>query len=177
MEPQKTIYRNGPSSLSVKDVESMMKKLNFYDEVLNPEGRGIDVSYSSHFVGDDEIVVDRASGLIWQRGGSSKYLRLDEANEWIKTLNESGFAGLDGWRLPTLEETMSLIKPDEKRDGLRLDPAFAKRQEWIWTTDDLLGELFALVWVVDFTSSCYGVAKDDGLAFARAVYSVPPVKG
>ena len=173
----KPIFRNESRSLSIVKAESMIKNWDFYDNSLNPQGRGFKISYSSHSIGGAKIVVDRACGLIWQKGGSSNCLRFDEANEWIKNLNERGFAVLDGWRLPTLEEAMSLIKSEEKRGGLHVDPAFNKMQEWIWTADNSSESSIALVWVVDFLGSCYGVVKEDGLAYVRAVCSVPPVKG
>ena len=175
MSRQKAIFRNEPRSLSIDKADSMIKKWDFYDKSFNSQGRGFDISYSSRSIGGDKIVVDRAYGLIWQKGGSLKFLRLDEASEWIKNLNERGFAGFDEWRLPTLEEAMSLIKAEEKRGGLHVDSAFDERQEWIWTADNFSETSIALAWVVDFTSGCYGVAKDDGLAFARAVCFVPPV--
>jgi len=39
------------------------------------------------------------------------------------------------WRLPTLEEAMSLMEPGKREHGLFIEPIFAGAQRWIWTAD------------------------------------------
>ena len=48
-------------------------------------------------------------------------------------LNTAKFAGYGGWRFPLLEETMSLMEREKKNDGLRIDPVFDSKQEYVWT--------------------------------------------
>jgi hypothetical protein len=62
-------------------------------------------------------MVDRATGLMWQQAGSAEEMSFAEAGMYVAQLNAgNGFAGYRGWRLPTLEEAMSLIEPVEN-DG------------------------------------------------------------
>lgn len=69
-----------------------------------------------------------------------------DAQEYIKELNRQEFAGYSDWRLPTLEEAMSLMER-EKKNGLYIDPVFERKQEWIWTADK---ESASRAWVVSF---------------------------
>jgi len=69
--------------------------------------------------------------LMWQRYG------LDIAshrviNRRIEELNATGLAGSHDWRLPTMEEALSLLEPAMNDKGLRLHPAFSKEQPFIF---------------------------------------------
>jgi hypothetical protein len=87
-----------------------------------------------------EVVVDNATGLMWMRKGHGNYLNWDEAQKWVTRLNQLGYAGYQDWRLPTLEEAVSLLEPN-KRDALYIDPVFSRRLDGCWTGDKM-GELF-----------------------------------
>ena len=63
-----------------------------------------------------------------------------EAEQHIRRLNEQKFAGYNNWRLPTLEEVMSLMKPAKRKGGLyayHIDPVFDQKQRDVWTADKL----------------------------------------
>lgn len=51
------------------------------------------------------------------------------------------------WRLPTLEEAMSLMEPVRNEDGLFINPVFSDKQRWIWTADQ---HGVSSAWVVYF---------------------------
>jgi hypothetical protein len=72
-----------------------------------------------------------------------------DAENYIRELNKKGVAGYNDWRLPTLEEAMSLMEPSEKHGDLYIDPVFDKTQRWIWTADKLRA---GVAWVVSFGS-------------------------
>ena len=73
---------------------------------------------------------DGASRLMWQQAGSENHMDYYKAKKWIDDLNKKGYAGFSDWRLPTLEEAMSLMAP-EKISSLYIYPIFDERQEWL----------------------------------------------
>jgi len=84
----------------------------------------------------DEVVIDRSTGLMWQQAASSQQMAYRLAMEWINNLNKCGFAGYNDWRLPTLEEAMTLMERSPNNEGLYIDPIFnSKHRLWVWTSD------------------------------------------
>lgn len=71
-----------------------------------------------------------------------------DAEKYILDLNNQNFGGYSGWRLPTLEEAMALMEPQEKDDGLHIDKVFDKKQDWIWTSSKPSP---GVAWNVDFS--------------------------
>jgi|GEM_PF-1236500 len=149
------VFRSTPQSLSEAQVKTMLKKFNFYSreydwnkEYCNPGGVGFENDFELSKNG--LVVYDKASRLMWQRGGSEKYLYLNQTQAYIDSLNRVGFAGYRDWRLPTLEEAMSLMERNKNKAGLYINELFDSRQRWIWTADPYAGASGR--WVVIFNS-------------------------
>ena len=169
MPRQKLLFRSKPISLSQDEAKSIMEKYDFFDKYFNYTGKGSYNLYKLQTINDDKVVIDKVSGLTWQQGGSSEKMNYDKAKKWIEDLNNNGYAGRQDWRLPTLEEAMSLMAPKENDDGLYTNPVFSKRQKWIWTADKVKGTLWARM--VFFNS---GYCLSNGfydLNYVRAVCS------
>ena len=111
------------------------------------------------------VVVDSATGLVWQQSGSSR-LTLEEARKYIQKLNEQKFTGYSDWRLPTLEEAMSLTDPKKNEAGLHIDRIFDKTQKWIWTADK---KTASLAWTVSFDFGGCRLNHVISVIFVRAV--------
>jgi len=99
----------------------------------------------------DKVVIDHTTSLMWHQSGSEKYMNWKLAKRWVGQLNEKGYAGFKDWRLPTVEEGISLLEPDKKNDNLYIDHAFDIKQQWIWTGDKMSG--LEAAWVVAFYDS------------------------
>jgi hypothetical protein len=138
--------RSSDKKLSFEEVRRILKEFDFFDLELNKEGHGLFHLYEVRVIEGDKVVVDHATGLMWQQSGSPYYMTYAEAEKYIRDLNNQRFLGYNDWRLPTLEEAMSLMEP-KKHGDLYIDPQFDKTQRWIWTGDK---ESAGLAWVVGF---------------------------
>lgn len=102
----------------------------------------------------DDVVMDRTTGLMWQQSASSHQMVYNIALAWVNNLNKRSFAGFTDWRLPTLEETLTLMEQSPNHEGLYIDPIFNSKQRlWTWTSDR--GEADT-AWYVNFN---YGYSK------------------
>ncbi len=140
-----TRFRSVPKELSKESVKTMLRQFDFYCSEYewsrgnsNPYGSGFDNKFEMESSG--EVVYDHASGLMWHQSGSAGYMTYRKAMEYITKLNSEQFAGYSDWRLPTLEEAMSLVEPTEQdaylnNEPMYIDLLFDKTQRWIWTTD------------------------------------------
>jgi hypothetical protein len=109
------------SDLSFDAVQEMLREKDFYDRDWNNSGKGIHHDYESVELSGTALVFDHATGLMWQKGGLENYTSFKKAEAYIQQVNAKKFGGGSDWRLPTLEEAMSLMEP-KKYDELYLNP-------------------------------------------------------
>ena len=153
-------------SLSVEAVKKMIRKHNFFEINWNETGKGIIHQYELKQLKDDKIVLDHVAGLIWEQSGSLDQRNYQNARKYVIDLNRKQFAGFNDWRLPTLEEGMSLMKPVQSRNGLHIDEHFDAKQDWIWTADRHNSSEF---WQINFINGdCYPGHQNDRF-YVRAV--------
>ena len=129
----------------------------------------INHDYNLKAIKGDMVVVDNATGLMWHQNGSDDYMRYKNAKKWLKKLNKSGYAGYQDWRLPTVDEAVSLLESSEKNGDLYIDPVFSKKQNWIWTGNRKSGGSED-AWCVNF-----GSGRVDGWYVGYSSY-VRPVR-
>lgn len=174
-------FRSAPiENLNTQDVKKMLETYDFYcrkhsmlpsnKEYANPKGQGFANIFEKQEGGS--VVVDHASGLMWQQAGSTVQLTYPEAQAYIENLNKLKFYGFSDWRLPTLEEAMSLM--EQKRYGtyfhyFYIDKMFDREQAQIWTADKAnINE----EWVVDFNHGDCFVTPIELTCYVRAVRTV-----
>lgn len=159
--------RSEPGRLSEDQTISMIEQYEFFDIKRHESCPDFEKELQIREINKDNIIFDPTSGLMWQPGGSSNSMWHDEARSWVAELNQHGYAGYNDWRIPTLEEAMSLMKNQRNDSGLYIDPLFANKQAGIWTSD--LDENGSRAWVVFFNfGSCY-INCFDFNNFVRAV--------
>jgi hypothetical protein len=117
-----------PAVINEKEVGEIIAKWGFYDSALNPNG-----SFENAIVSgsDPQVVIDERTSLMWQRGGID-ITSIRSMQKRIEDLNRRNFAGCSDWRLPTLEEAMSLLEPVANGKGLHLHPCFSQEQPFIF---------------------------------------------
>lgn len=160
-------YSKSPlTTLSDEDqnIEALLKKNDFYDKYRNQKGKGIANNFELQR--GNKVILDRTSGLMWQRGGSSIPMPFADALNYIRQLNIDKFAGFNDWRLPTLQETMTLMEPKQMSGDLYISPVFEQKQQWIWTMDR--GGAGGR-WIVNFSSGYCSPTSIDVNICVRAV--------
>ncbi|MGD9037590.1 MAG: DUF1566 domain-containing protein [Syntrophobacterales bacterium] len=126
----KVSLRTEPKKLVEKDIRKMLARYDFYDDDLNWRG-----SFANDFVDNgDGTITDRATGLMWQKSGSSGAKTWKRARTYVKQLNEDQFAGYSDWRLPTIDELASLVERETVNE-VHIDPIFYDKQNICWSAD------------------------------------------
>ena len=168
MKPKIHLLRSIPTTLSYQNVIDMIQKHGFFERKRNPAGKGISHQYVPW---NDEFVIDKTTGLMWQRGVSDAKSNRKDVIEYMNKLNRDNFAGYNDWRLPTLEELMSLMEPRQNKDGAYINALFYKQQIYVWSRDTL--ETAPRVWAVSFYfAECYSMrVRGDSLSGVRFVRS------
>jgi hypothetical protein len=134
------ILRNKFTEISEHDVLRMIRKYDFYDSRFNFTGNGLFHRYKQLEINKAKIIIDGTTKLIWQQGGSDKKMPITDVDIFINKLNNICLAGYNDWRIPTLEEAMSLLEPKDGNTNLFLNSIFNTLQEEIWTSDSTPGE-------------------------------------
>ncbi|MGA9537469.1 MAG: protein kinase [Desulfobacterales bacterium] len=117
----------------------------------------------------DETVTDSTTRRMWQRSGSPFQLQWHQAWDYIERLNTERFAGHRGWRLPTIDELITLLRDIPRAGDDCIAPIFEKSRIWLWSCDR---RSFTAAWYV--SSDMGFVAWQDFTAyfFVKAVRSL-----
>lgn len=84
---------------------------------------------------NEKTLSDETTGLTWQKSGSGYARTWRKAHLYIQQLNEEAYGGIRNWRLPTIDELISLLKPSAQGSTLCIETAFDPTQKWIWSVD------------------------------------------
>ena len=143
----KISLRKKPLRITEIRIPDMLLEYDFFEISRNNQGSFINVFVDNN----DGTVTDKATGLMWQRSGSSSSLENRGAKEYIKQLNRKQFAGYSDWRMPTVEELASLLAKSSE-SGVHIAPVFYHKQTICWTVDkcDATDTRFLGAWIVDF---------------------------
>lgn len=91
-------------------------------------------------------LTDLTTGLTWQRGGSSFAVDWHSARDYIDWLNQDRFGGRSNWRLPTIEELITLLQPNPTGHDHCLPSVFERRPPRLWSVDR---RAFTSAWYVN----------------------------
>jgi len=133
-------------------------------------GYGYPIEYITNDFEDlGDVIIDHATGLMWQKSGSKERLTYAKAEEYIKKLNREKFGGYADWRLPTVEELLSLLEKERNSDGQYIDSMFDAQKPHVWSSDlrQIKGENSSRsAWLVHFLN---GFVNRDLLNFSSYV--------
>jgi len=126
--------RNDPKELSENILRDELCKINIFDSYYNPNGNSL-FEFNIKKNGNDGLIEDRDNNLIWHSTGSKETLDYKMALEWVKELNKDKYRGYTNWRLPSVEEILTLIDRDKNDFGLFVKKQFPGNLDVIWTGD------------------------------------------
>jgi hypothetical protein len=161
--------RDEPRLLDRGQLITMLVTRNFFDAALNSQGAGPGNSYEVRSPGGAGIVIDHGTGLMWQQTGLQRQMSFPAAKQALAGLNRRNLAGYGDWRMPTLEEAMSLLTPS-KQAGAHVTPVLLAQEAPIMWTADRLND--SSVWVVYCFDGRAEVESVEFNAWMRAVRSV-----
>ena len=131
-----------PRSTPVKKSLKAARAAFDLDELWRPNEYG-----PGDFVdSSDGIVKDRATGLIWEKHGSRYPLSWDRSHAHVERLNRNAYGGRSDWRLPTVDELVTLFTGRTEPGDFCLGPVFDPRKARLWSSDS---KAFTAAWYAD----------------------------
>jgi len=110
---------------------------------------------------EDKSCLDRATGLAWKELSGGHRMRCEEQAQLLNASQVGGFE----WRLPTVEELLSLMAA-ERVNGSFLQASFPFRIEISWSSDTVLHRPLES-WIVHFASG--GVWPQNTMCLHKAL--------
>lgn len=153
-------YRSQPKTVS-SDAEAM--KVFGLDKQMRPLKQ-----IENNFEVQGDVVIDYATGLMWQKTGSLQPLTYNNAQAYIRQLNQEQFAKFTNWRMPTIDELLSLVETNKQANGLYIASIFDVRQKWCWSADTT-ADVVKTAWMVYFNRGEVSVHGSGYTNFVRAV--------
>jgi hypothetical protein len=116
------------TSIEENDVPGLVKKHNFFDSQYNPQGK-----FANYLVDNNDglTVTDKVTGLMWLREGYD-LTSIRKMLGHVKDANDKSIAGFSDWRLPTMEEALSLMETKPNVYDLHLHPCFSGKEPFIF---------------------------------------------
>jgi hypothetical protein len=173
--------RSSPGTLTAAEAKAMIETKRFYTRGWNEQGGTWSPDHRSSVSQGIAVVADRRYSRLWQKAGSVKPVQggREAAVRYVAELNERKVGGFTDWRLPSLEEALSLMMRPEHSQGysshtdgsaperLHLTPAFdAISAPFIWTIDSAPD---ARGWVVYYLDGYPSSERQSFNAYVRAV--------
>ncbi len=135
--------RSRPMVISEAEIGRLVVQGDFFESRYNPAGFFQNTLVPGN---DHRTAVDLRTNITWQLGGPD-HSSIRKLRGWIEELNRTRFGGHHDWRLPTIDEVLSLLEPEKNENGLYIDNCFSATQTYVFTADRRQPGGF---WLVDF---------------------------
>jgi hypothetical protein len=116
-----------------------------------------------------DVVVDRVTGLMWQRNLPNKFWTFRDA---ARQCDQLTLAGHHDWRLPSRIELVTLIDTTRTQPSIDLDAFPGTPSDWFWTSSLAVDDPNA-AWYVYFY---FGYPKTDDMTNRFSVRCVRPTQ-
>jgi len=129
-------------------------------EVKLVRGR-IDYGVNDFEDNGDGTITDSATGLMWDKAGSSAGMKWEDALAWVQQKNSENYLGYSDWRLPNDKELQSIVdyeRSPSHTNSAAISPLF----EVPVITDEGGGDNYPFYWA--------STTHDDGPTPNKAVY-------
>ena len=87
---------------------------NDKNQILNRNAEGYRSCFRNYYIDTKkDVVIDLATNLMWQKSSNvvlTQYKKLRDKQVYVKQLNDDKFAGEIHWRVPTLQEMLSIME-------------------------------------------------------------------
>ena len=150
--------RTAPQFLHPKD---LIQTFNL-DSLMRPK------AFTPHRfeVTDRQLLHCLDTSLLWQRMGAEFPLSWLKAKDYVAYLNDKQWQGFSSWRLPTIEDLFSLLRPPTVMRDFCYESYFSPDIHWIWSCDTSSKRK---AWSVDIQESYIEPLDKDGMASVCAV--------
>lgn len=152
--------RSEPARVMYKDIATALG----LDPLLRPRTYAV----QNFQVVGPQVAYERNTRLFWQRRGSGFTLDWHMAKEYVRHLNSSRWQGINSWRLPTIEEIFTVLRPPLHGAFCSEWPLFDDTLHWLWTSDHCTKKQ---AWMADVVESFFDRLDMDGIASVCAVSS------
>ena len=149
MVPQRIAYKDARQGLGL---DQLMRPEKYHEQHLE--------------VLDSYHVRDLNTGLLWQTRGSEYTLDWQQASGYVAYLNRQRWLGRQNWRLPTIEELLTILQPPTVTRDFCLHSAFPRDIHWLWSSDWCTKRQ---AWMVDIIECFVERLDKDGAASVCAV--------
>ncbi len=124
-----------PGLIGAGDPKPSALGMKKFHEIPPSRSHSVPASQRFVFVLDQQAVLDKETGLVWERSPDKT------ARDWTSAINycqQKSIGGSKGWRLPTIEELTSLADPTRAYPALPSGHSFLTVQVsnyWSCSTD------------------------------------------
>ena len=157
-QPEMMRLRNTPIKIAPQEASHSFK----VDELWRP-AQYVQNAFRTE---THDLITDAVTALTWQQAGSQYPLTWHQAGKYVDSLNRKQYAGRNNWRLPTVDELMSLLVETPHGEDYCIAPVFNPTQQTLWSCDR---RSFTAAWYVSVNMGFVAWQDFSAYFYVRAV--------